>query len=285
MTLTRSSFLTGAGLATLAMALPRAARAKDWTLVRVATEGAFPPFNMHSPSGQLIGFEPELLVELARRMKVKTELTAQEWNGVIDGLNADKWDAIMDAVSITPKREEVIGFSIPYVASPSTFAVLKEGGPALPGTGQRVQLGDQAATEAAIGDLKKAVAGKTVGVQVATIQLDFLNTYLKDALTIRTYPASGDAMLDLKAGRVDLVMASGSNLVSVVEKSRGTYVMAGYGFLGGLLGRGSAVALRKGDTELKALFDGAIRSMIEDGSMKTLVMKWFGYDVTAPLGA
>jgi len=79
------------------------------------------------------------------------------------------------------------------------------------------------------------------------------------------------------------VMASGSNLVAEVKKNNGEIVMTGYGFRGGLLGRGSAIGLRKGDPELKAAFDKAIREVHADGTLKTLVMKWFGYDITPPM--
>lgn len=283
-TITRSDFLKlglGAAAGLALGATPRSAGAKEWKLIRVATEGTFPPYNMHAPDGRLIGFEPELLQELSARMNIKCEMIAQAWDGIIAGLTDGKYDAIMDALSITPKREEVIAFSKPYASAGSGFAIMKEGAiKSLPGTGTRVSLTDEAATKAAIDELSKLLTGKTIAVQVATIQNDVLTRYLKDVVTIRTYPSGPDTFLDLKAGRVDAVMASAINLNASAKKSNGEMIRSGYLFSGGLLGLGSAVGLRKGDPELKALFDTALKSLAEDGTLKRLSLKWFEEDIT-----
>lgn len=284
MTITRSDFLKlglGAAAGLALGAAPRSASAKDWKVIRVATEGAFPPYNMHAPDGRLIGFEPDLLQELSARMNVKCEMIAQAWDGMIAGLTDGKYDAIMDALSITPKREEVIAFSRPYAAAGSGFAIMKEGSiKSLPGTGTRVPFTDEAAAKKAIEELSKLLAGKTVGVQVATIQNDVLNRYFKDVVTVRTYPSGPDTFLDLKSGRVDAVMASQINIQTTAKKSKGEMIQSGYLLSGGLLGMGSAVGLRKGDPELKEMFDKALKSVIDDGTLKRLALKWFEMDIT-----
>ena len=282
MLLTRKSFVQ-AGLAAAATGLARPAIAKEWTTVRVATEGAFPPFNSTAPDGTLIGFEPDMCAELGRRQKLAMPLIAQAWDGIIPGLQDGKYDAISDGMSITAKREEVIAFSRPYTNSPTGFTVLKDGPLAsMPGTGQRVSLDDEAAAKDAIAAMSKSLAGKTVAVQVATIQLDVLNKYFKDVVTIRTYAAGPDTYLDLKNGRVDAVLSSVTNAAPFVKRSGGELVVAGTGFMDGVLGRGSGFGLRKSDTELKAIIDAGLTSMMDDGWLKALSMKWFGFDVTPP---
>ena len=280
MLLTRKSFLQ-AGLATAATVLARPALAKEWTTVRVATEGAFPPFNSTAPDGTLIGFEPDMCAEIAKRQKIAMPMMAQAWDGIIPGLQDGKYDAISDGMSITAKREEVIAFSRPYTNSGSGFTVLK-GGPlaAMPGTGERVSLEDEAAAAAVVATLSKSLAGKTVGVQVATIQLDLLNRYFKDVVTVRTYAAGPDTYQDLKNGRVDAVLSSTTNAAPFIKRSRGDLALAGTAFTGGVLGRGSAFGLRKGDADLKALIDTALGAMVEDGTLTALSMKWFEFDVT-----
>lgn len=284
MTITRSDFLKlglGAAAGLALGATSRSAAAKEWKVIRVATEGAFPPYNMHAPDGRLIGFEPELLQELSTRMNVKCEMIAQAWDGMIAGLNDGKYDAIMDALSVTPKREEVIAFSRPYASAGSGFAIMKEGSiKSMPGTGTRVPLTDEDAAKKAIEELAKSLAGKTVAVQIATIQNDVLNRYFKDILTIRTYPSGPDTFLDLKSGRVDAVMASQINIQANAKKSNGEMIQSGSLFIGGLLGLGSAVGLRKGDPELKEMFDKALKSTIDDGTLKRLALKWFEMDIT-----
>ncbi len=280
MTITRNTLLrTGlAGIGLLAM--PRVLRAKEWQVVRFATEGAFPPYNQTAPNGTIIGFEPDLLQDMFARLNIRYELVAQDWGGIIPGLLDGKYDAIIDAVSITPKRLETIAFTRPYTAGTSGFAVMKSAFPnGLPGNG-RVPLADEAATKAAIAELAAALKGKTVGVQVSTIQATFLETYLKDVIQIRTYQSMGDSYLDLRAGRIDAVMASSANLAAAVKRARGEVVASGYVFAGGVLGLGAAIGLRKEDTDLKTLLDGALQAAIADGTLKKLSLKWFELDIT-----
>ena len=282
MVLTRSQFLKGAvaGAAALTLGRARPAEAKEWTTIRFATEGAYPPYNMHQPDGTLIGYEPDIVAELSKRLGVKCPMQAQAWDGIIPGLQDGKYDAIIDGMSITPKREEVIAFSTPYASSPTTFAVMKDTLAGLPGAGERVKLDDEAATSTAVAALAKALKGKTVGVQTATIQLDFLTKYLKDAVTIRTYATGPESFLDLGNGRIDAVLASINNINPFLEKSKGAMIATGYGFTGGPLGKGSAIGLRKSDPELKALLDKGLAEMAADGTLAKLSVKWFKTDIT-----
>ena len=81
--------------------------------VKIATEGAYAPWNFTSAGGKLEGFEIDLANDLCARMKVKCEIVAQDWDGIIPALQAKKYDAIMAGMSVTPKREEVMSFSEP----------------------------------------------------------------------------------------------------------------------------------------------------------------------------
>src|SRR6478609_5768109 len=88
--------------------------AKDWTTVTIALEGAYAPWNLTNPDGTIGGFEAELAADLCARMKVECKLIAADWDGMIESLNAGKFDVIMDALSITEERKQVIAFSVPY---------------------------------------------------------------------------------------------------------------------------------------------------------------------------
>ena len=83
-----------------------AAQGKKWETVKIATEGAYAPWNFPAPSGKLDGFEVDLANDLCTRMKVKCEIVAQDWDGIIPALTAQKYDAIMAGMNITDKRLE-----------------------------------------------------------------------------------------------------------------------------------------------------------------------------------
>ena len=269
-----------AAIATL-LALAPAAYAKDWTHITIATEGAFPPYNFHAPDGSLAGFEIDYAHALCADMKVQCDIIAQDWDGIIPGLQAGKYDAIMAAMSITPKRREVLAFAGPYVGSPTTFAIGKDAGGTLPMTGVAVSLDDPAAAKTQLEPVRQALKGKVLGVQVSTIQSDVANTYFKDVLSeIRVYKTTQEEDLDMQAGRIDAICGSESVLVTSLENPAENAVLAGPLLRGGATGIGSGVGLRKSDPELKAMFDKAIADLKADGTTSKLSVKWFKVDIS-----
>lgn len=283
MTITRSTFLRSglAAAATLATGLPSFAQAKKYVF---ATEGAFPPFNMTKPDGTLYGFEMDMLAEVAKRAGFEYELISQAWDGMIQGLIDGKYDAVVDSVTITDKRLEVVDFSLPYTTGGSTFAVMVDSGLELPGGGALVDLDDEAATEAAIAEIAALLEGKTVGVHVSTIQSDFLDKYLAPrGVTIRTYPNGPDVYQDLSNGRLDAAMASSTNIAAFLEKNAETAKTTGPAFSGGVMGNGAAFVVQKGNTELADLISTAMKSMSDDGTLEAMSQQWFGMNVTPKL--
>ena len=269
-----------ASMGMLLLASSALVQAKDFGTLKFATEAAYPPFNQSTPNGKIVGYEPDMVAEIAKRAGFKYEIVAQKWSGMIPGLVDGKYDAVIDAVTVTPKREEVVDFSRQYTVSVSGFVTLKGSAvDTLPGNGEVVLADDEAAMTKSIDALKAKFKGKTIAVQVATIQADFLNKYLADVATIRTYQAGPETFADLLNGRVDAVMASRTNLSAYVKKHADTVNSTGYGFSGGVLGQGSAIAIQKNNPELKAALDNALNSMIKDGTLKQLSEKWFGENV------
>ena len=269
--------------ATLALGTSAMAQEKTWTKVRVATEGAFAPWNFTKPDGTLDGFEIDLYKDLCKRMKVECTIEAQSFDGIIPALNAGKFDAIMAGMSATAKREEVMAFTQPYGTTGQTFAVLKSSPLAsMPLNAKIFSLAtNEAGAAAAVEELKPVLKGKTIGVQGSSIAANFLDKYLKGTAEIREYKTTEQHDLDLTAGRIDAIMASTAYLSGAAAKvGNEEMTLVGPRFQGGMLGRGSSVGLRKSDPELKAMFDKAITEAKADGTIEKLSMKYFGFDVT-----
>ena len=260
-----------------------AAQGKKWDTVKIATEGAYAPWNFTGAGGKLEGFEIDLANELCGRMKVKCEIVAQDWDGIIPALQAKKYDAIMAGMSITDERKKTIDFSNPYAAGPNGFLVAKNSSlAAMPGTGQAYNLStQQAEAEKAIEALKPLLKGKTVGVQTSTIHSNFADKYLKDVAEIREYKTTEQHDLDLAAGRIDAVLADATALSGTLRKPEfKDYALVGPSITGGLLGPGVGVGLRQGETDLKQMFNDAVAAAKADGTIKKLSEKWFKIDVT-----
>jgi len=276
-------FVKSVGFAILGTALAIGGAAAQEKTVTIATEGAYAPWNFTGAGGKLEGFEVDLAHDLCARMKVKCEIVAQDWDGIIPALQAKKYDAIMAAMTITPKRQEVIDFSVPYADTPSTFLAAKDSPLAkMPGQGETFNLGlHPAEAQKEIDAIKPLLKGKTIGVQISTIQASFADKYLKDVAEIREYKTTEQHDLDLAAGRLDAVFAGAAQIIGTLEKPDfKDYAATGPRLTGGLLGAGIAVGLRKNETDLKKSFDDAIQAALKDGTVKTLSMKWFKIDVT-----
>lgn len=265
-------------------ALAGPAIAKDYKSIRIATEGAYAPWNFKDSAGNLVGFELDLAKDLCARMKVECTIVEQAWDGIIPSLEAGKYDAIMAGMSITDERKKKITFSRSYAATPAMFVVDKNG----PDAGFKTMLEhiDLSTVEPeetkAIDAVVKQFKGKTIGVQTATTHENFLRKYLGEDADIRTYDTQENLDLDLQAGRVDAALAAMSYWVPLLEKDTGKdMVMVGPGFTGGPFGHGVGAGIRKEDQALADMFSKAIQAAIDDGTAKKLAVKWFGFDASA----
>ena len=281
----RFALIAGALVGTV-LYFATAAQAKDWTKVTIATEGAYEPWNFVQPDGKLAGFEVDLAHDLCTRMKVECNIVQNDWDGMIPALTAGKFDAIMAGMSVTAKRLEVIDFSRTYAAGPSGFLVPKSSSLAkLPGTGEILNLSsDDPKNKDIIDQMRVMLKGKTIGVQVATIQGNFAQKYFKDVATIQEYKTTEQHDLDLMAGRIDGAFAEVSYLLTTASKPEAKdLTLAGAAFRGGdVLGQGTGVGIRKNEPELKAMLDKAIAGEAADGSLKKLQAKWFKIDMMPP---
>ena len=267
------------------IALTGAAQAASWKpggVVRIATEGAYPPWNDKDASGRLVGFEVDLAADLCRRMKVKCVMIPRLWRGMIAALRAGEFDAIMTGVSITGKRKKRIAFSRAYAAAPAAFAVRADG--PLAGVTTKtasVTLGSLDAEErAAVATLRRAFKGKTLGAQAATTFEIFLRTHMADAARIRAFDVQGELDRALLGGRVDAALAQMSYLKPLIERTKGKLKILRPGFTGGLLGEGTGVGVRKEDRALAEMFSAAIAAAAEEGTLSRLSLEWFGFDLT-----
>lgn len=258
-----------------------AAQAKDWTTVRIATEGDYMPWNGSDANKNLIGFEVDLSKVLCAHMKVKCQLIATDWDGIIPALKAGKFDAIMDGMSITADRKKVISFSVPYAIDPTVLAAM-QGSPLLKAKlPKSIDMATMnAATKKELAELGAVLKGKTIGVQVSTIQQDFLQKTFGNSVTVRAYDKIDQVSADLAAGRIDAMMTDRSVAEDAIKAPSGKGItLFGPLLTHGLIGEGVAVGMRQSDQDLAKKFDAAIAAADKDGTIAKLSTKWFGYSV------
>ena len=280
MKLLRALLLT----ATVSLLLMAQAAAGDWEKVKIATEGAYPPWNFVDASGNLAGFEIDLAKDLCARMNVTCEVVPQKWRGIIQGLNSGKYDAIMAAMSITEERKKLVAFSRHYAGTPNVFIMRKDNPDADFRTEpDRLTLDDiSPAEQTAINAIVREFKDKIIGVQVATTHASFADQYLGDHAEIRIYDFQHTIDLELYQGRLDAVIGDYAYWQPLIQTEQGKeYKIVGPHMTGGPFGGGVGVAIRKKDQDLADMFSRAIAEMIRDGSLKKLAITWFNYDASA----
>ena len=243
------------------LAFAGTAGAKEWTKVRIGVEGAYPPFSSVSPEGELQGFDIDIAKALCEQMKVECTLVQQDWDGIIPALLARKYDAIIASMSITEERKQKVDFTNKYYQTPARFVAKK---------GANIEVS------------KEGLKGKKVGVQRATIHDSFLTDNFGDSVEIVRYATQDEANLDLVAGRVDLLLADS---VALSEGLLKTEQGANFEFVGPpytdpkWFGEGAGIALRKGEDDLKAMFNKAIDEIRANGTYDKIAQKYFNFDV------
>jgi octopine/nopaline transport system substrate-binding protein len=269
---------TAVGLAMTAGAATAQARK-----VKIATEGAYAPWNFVNPQGKLDGFEIELAADLCKRASLDCEVIAQDWDGIMPSLLAKKYDVIMAGMNITDKRLETISFTQAYASGPHGLMAMKGAKFAAPlPTGRFNLTTGKAEADKAIEQIRAAVKGKIVGVQVSTTNANFVNEFLKGSVAeVREYKTTEQHDLDLAAGRIDFAFAAHSAFAATIASPTGKDMeIVGPMLNGGILGRGVAVGVRKEDNDLREAFDKAIAAAKADGTIGTLTKKWFKIDMT-----
>lgn len=265
-------------------ALGASASAKEWKAVKIGVEGAFPPWNMIGPDGKLAGYDIDLSADLCKRAKVECELIVGEWTSLIPSLNAGKFDLVL-TLGINEARKKVVDFTIPYASGVATFLIAKNGPVAqMPMTGERLNLNDKDKADPVMADIRRMVKGKTIGVVQSTSQEQLIRAYFGSDVEIRTYKASPERDLDLRAGRIDAGFDSGVYGTSTLQKPENQdLAMTGPLIKGAMLATEVALGMRKDETDLKAIFDKAIREATEDGTIRALSVKWSKLDLSPSL--
>lgn len=242
-----------------AVTLSGTAQAKDWDTVRFATEGAYPPFNYTDANGELGGFDVDIANALCEEMQTKCSIVAQDWDGIIPGLLARKYDAIVAGMSITEERKKKVAFTHKYAMMPNKFIAKK---------GANLEF-----TQEGLKDVK-------IGVQRSTTHDQYIEDNYKDVVDVVRYGSFDEAYLDLESGRIDAVFGDASALQSgMLDKKEG------YEFTGPSLtdqqwfGEGFGIATRKQDKELVEKINAAIESLRAKGIYQEIAAKYFSYDV------
>ncbi len=246
--------------AVLCAAIAVPAAAQDKMQLRIGTEGAYPPFNYYDSDRNLIGFDIDIAKALCAEMNAECTFVAQDWDGIIPALRANKFDAIIASMSITPERDEVVDFTNKYYNTPPAIAVPK----------------DSELTEAT----PEALADITMGAQSSTTHANYAEKHFADT-ELRRYGSPEEYKLDLASGRIDAAIDDVVVLSDWIDSEDGACckILSTLKTDPEINGVGAGIAIRDGESELAEQFNAAIEAIRADGTYAEIQKKYFDFDV------
>jgi ABC-type amino acid transport substrate-binding protein len=241
-------------------AKPSASGSGDGSLERVkkagklvvAVDTTYPPME-YVEGDKIVGYDVDLAKAIAQKMGVQAEFVSSDWDGILSGLLAKRYDVIMSSMNITPVRLEQVNF-VEYAKMSQVFVSAN---------------GNNVKTE-------KDLSGKVVVVQADTTSHLWADKVkaetVKDIKEIRSFKGATDAFLEVKNGRGDVVVIDEPVGLYYAKLDAATFKVTGRAMDAEPIG----VAIRKEDNDLKAGIEKAIKDLRNDGTYKKIAEQWFG---------
>ncbi|MEU7895728.1 ABC transporter substrate-binding protein [Nonomuraea sp. NPDC049152] len=231
----------------------QAGAAPETRVLRIGTYFVNPPFE-YIADGATVGFEVDLMNEIAARLGRRPEFVDTRWETMLREMRDGRYDCIVGGITITPAREKILAWSTPYMTTTLSLVADAERSPAIRG----------------IADLK----GASVGVQAATTDYDVAVRMRAEGEigSVKVYPFDRieDAMSDLAAGRITAVMKVYPVAAWLARKTPGLRIVAQVPGEPQPLG----IGFSKANPGLLAAVDRALAAVKRDGAYARLARKW-----------
>jgi polar amino acid transport system substrate-binding protein len=225
----------------------------DDGVLNVGSDISYAPFEFYEEGTETAdGVDVALATAIADELGVDVEFQNTGWDGIIPALEVEDFDVLISAMTITDERSEVIDF-VPYITV-GTGIVVPAGNPD--------EIGGTA-------DL----CGKTVAVQVGTIQVDILeaeNDSCDDAIDIVVFDTNPLAVEDLRTGGSDANFSDYPVAAEDAAISDGDLEVVDTQIDPEPYGLG----VRKTSTELNAVLGEALQAIIDDGTYQQILDDW-----------
>ncbi|HEY4297700.1 MAG TPA: amino acid ABC transporter substrate-binding protein [Paraburkholderia sp.] len=222
---------------------------------RIGTEGTYAPFTYHDDAGKLTGFDVELGAAIARRLGVRPLFIENRWDGLIAGLDVNRYDVVINEVAITGARKAKYDYSDPYITSHAVLIVASNN-----------------TSIKTFADLKGRKSANTLTSNLGKIAA---------AHGAEVIPAQGfDESIDLlTSGRVDATVNDSLSFLDLTKREPDAKVKVVAVDTSADSSGQSAVLIRKGSPKLRAAINKALADIRKDGTYEKISHKYFGRDV------
>lgn len=218
------------------------------TKLVVATSPDFPPFESLE-GGEVVGIEVDILKKVAEKMGMELDLQQMDFDSVIPGVQAGKFDVGMSGITVTDKRKENVDFSSVYFMAAQAIVVTADSG--------------------IIG--KADLEGKKVSIQTGTTAEEYC---MGNGYEVLAFTANNDAAAALTAGKVDAWVVDNEVALAMAPELGLTVLDEA------MTSEPYAFAFQKG-SELVAPFNEALDALLADGTVEQIFQQ-YGVTYIAP---
>ena len=221
--------------------------------IRIGVEGTYRPYTYHDASGKLAGFEYDIAETLAKDLGVTAEFIETPWDSLIAGVDADRYDIVINNVSATDERKQKYDFSVPYLYSEPKVAVKKDS------SLQNVsEISGHSSAQSETSNFRKMVEAKGASIVVVS--------------------GFDEAIEQVLSGRAEM---TANDSVSFAEYFK-EHPDANLRLLSGDLGTGSnsSILMAKGQDALRNAIDESLKKHLENGDIKAIYEKYVGEDLS-----
>ncbi|WP_105428051.1 amino acid ABC transporter substrate-binding protein [Neorhizobium sp. T6_25] len=226
---------------------------KSSGIFKIGTEGTYAPFTFHDASGNLVGFDVEIGQAVAAKIGVKAEFLEGKWDGLIAGLDAKRYDAVINQVGITEARKQKYDFSEPYIASKAVLIVRQDNSD-IKGFADLKGKKSAQSLSSNFGKIAQQSGAELVGT-------DGFDQSIQLVLTRRADATINDSLsfLDFKKQKPD------APVKIAAQQDNADY---------------SGIIIRKGEPELLSAINKALADIKADATYQKISDKYFGQDVS-----
>lgn len=247
----RAVLLVLAALAVPCLPTATAAGQEQAAPLRVALTGKYPPFSFYNEDGELVGFDVDVARAVAQQMGRKVEFVPTEWDGILLGLKAEKFDAIIGSMAINEERKQQVDFSRPYYYSGAQLFIHERN------KGEIRSIGD--------------MSGRKIGVVSGETFEQYVREKHPDIAAV-PHTSTVEIFEDLKLGRIDGFLSD--RLVGAWQIKEAGEPFAQAGPL--LYHERMAIPVHQDNDRLLKEINAALAKLKQSGRLEEIAVHWFG---------
>ncbi len=223
--------------------------------LKIAVDTTYPPMEFESIDGKIIGLDIDLAKELGKAIGRNVEFVVMPWDGILAGLQSNRYDIIMSSMNITEERKKQVDF-VEYIKMGQVFVVKKTAKPV---------------------KNEKELAGKVVAVQADTTSYEAVENFKKSGIAIKdlkAFKGATEAFQALKANQAEVIVIDEAVGYYYAGLDAKTFVISGNAMKPEPIG----IAIRKNDKALKAELEKALAKIKADGTFARIYKQWLKTD-------